>query len=116
VGERAEVVIDVPFRPFEFAGDEATTCRLLDGPVQDLNLMTTRGSAPRRLDFIHIEPQSTIDLSDVDVLVVVSGRARVEGHELGYLDAIRRSGRGDLNVAALQEGAVVTSVTTPSHG
>ena len=116
VGERAEEVIDVPFHPFEFAGDEATTCRLLGGPVQDLNLMTTRASVSRRLDFIRIEPQSTIDLGDVEVLVVVAGRAQVAGHDLGYLDAIRRARPGPVTVTTLQQGTVITSVTTLPHG
>jgi environmental stress-induced protein Ves len=116
VGGRDEEVIDLPFQPFEFAGDEATTCRLLDGPVQDLNLMTTRGSVPRRLDFIHIPSLSTIDLGGVDLLVVVAGRARVSSHHLSYLDAIRCSGSGPVTVTSMQDGAVVTSVTAASHG
>ncbi len=116
VGGRDEEVIDVPFHPFDFAGDETTTCRLLDGPVQDLNLMTTRGSVARSLDFIRIPPRSAIDLNDVDLLLVVAGRARVAGRDLGYLDAIRRRHPGPVTVASGQEGAVVTSVTALSHG
>ncbi|HEX2784328.1 MAG TPA: HutD family protein [Ilumatobacteraceae bacterium] len=116
VGGRDEEVIDLPHHPFQFAGDEVTTCRLLDGAVQDLNLMTTRGSGPRRLDFIHIPPLSTIDLSGVDVLVVVGGRAQVAGHDLGYLDAIHRARPGPITVNSRQDGAVVTSATALSHG
>ncbi|MEA3185609.1 MAG: uncharacterized protein QOJ74_2086 [Ilumatobacteraceae bacterium] len=117
VGGGSERVIDAPFHAFDFSGDEATSCRLIDGPVQDVNLMTRRGSIPLRLEFIHMPPSSTIELSNVEVVVVVHGRARIFGHELGYLDAIRSSSRSaSLRLTAMQPGAVVTSVIRPTHG
>jgi environmental stress-induced protein Ves len=91
IGDRAEQIIDTPFESFEFAGDETTSCRLIDGPVQDLNLMTARGSVTRRLDFIRIPPFTRGVLEPVEVAVVVAGHARVGDHDLGYLDAIRTS-------------------------
>ena len=89
VGEGDEQVVDTPFQPFEFSGDETTSCRLIDGPVQDLNLMARRSSVPRCLDFVHLAPLAEVKLSDVDLVVVVAGRVQIGGRDLGYLDAIR---------------------------
>lgn len=35
--------------PFQFDGGAPTTCRLIDGPTQDFNLMVRRGSTPSRM-------------------------------------------------------------------
>ncbi len=114
VGGRDEQIIDDQFRPFEFAGDEATTCRLLDGPVQDLNLMTTRQSGPRRLEFVHLAPGATAELGDIDVALVVAGEVRLGRDHLGYLDAIRcASPATTLALTPASDGAVVASVAAP---
>jgi uncharacterized protein len=116
VGDRGEEVVDLPFHPYEFSGDEETMCRLLDGPVQDLNLMTRRGSVRRLLEFIRIPPLSTIDVSEVDLLVVVAGQIRISGRDLGYLDAIHcPSGSRPLTLKSIGDGAVVASATALSH-
>lgn len=117
VGADDEQIVDVPFQPFHFAGDRAVTCRLLDGPVTDVNLMTKRRSPRRQLDFIHLAPSSTIDLAGLEVLVVVDGTARFAGHELGYLDGIRNTSPSQsLRLTANASGAIVTSVSAPTHG
>lgn len=116
VGERDEHVIDAPFQPFEFSGDEPTSCRLIDGPVQDLNLMTTRESAPRRLDFVHVAPHSTAELDGVDLAIIVAGGVRIGGRDLGYLDAVRRTpGSRPLSLTSLGGGSVVASATAADH-
>ncbi len=117
VGGRDEHVIDTPFRPFQFAGDEATTCRLIDGPVQDLNLMTIRQSGPRRLDFVHVAPGAATELDDADVVVVVSGEVRIGGHRLGYLDTIRGAAPARFGaLTSVGDHAVVASVVALHHG
>ena len=81
------VTITSPYKPFDFRGDLATNCSLLNGPVQDLNLMVRRSGAPRRLRFAEII--DTIELVDIELAIVLSGRLRVDGHYLSRLDAIR---------------------------
>lgn len=39
------VTLAEPYRPFTFDGGDATTCRLLGGPVKDLNLIVDRERA-----------------------------------------------------------------------
>jgi environmental stress-induced protein Ves len=112
VGGHDEQIIDAPFRPFEFAGGDATTCRLIDGPVQDLNLMTTRQSGRRRLEFVHLAPGATTELGEVDAVVVVSGQVRIRGDHLGYLDTIRcASPSTTLALTPASDGAVVATVS-----
>jgi environmental stress-induced protein Ves len=116
VGDRDEHVIDIPFQSFDFAGDEATSCRLIDGPVQDLNLMTTRLSVARSLDFIHITPRSERELCGVDLVVVVAGRVQIGHHELGYLDAIRpASPTRPIEIGSLAEAVVLATATADDH-
>jgi environmental stress-induced protein Ves len=107
---RDEHVIDTPFQAFDFRGEAATSCRLIDGPVQDLNLMSDPRSARRRLEFTHIAAGATTELGEVDVVVVVSGQIRVGDHHLGYLDAIRCT--AGTRLVAIGDEAVVASVVT----
>ena len=107
IGGRDEHVIDAPYRPFDFPGDETTSCRLIDGSVQDLNLMNDPRSARRRLEFTHIAAGLTTELREVDVVVVVSGQVRVDGHHLGYLDTIRSR---FVALTSIGDNAVVASV------
>ena len=114
-GDTEDVVISEPFQPFEFSGDEVTSCRLIDGPVQDLNLMTRRDSADRRLEFVHLPPRAVTEIGGKDVVVVVAGGVRIGERDLGYLDAIRPvSPARTLNVMSSGEGAVLASVTVPN--
>jgi uncharacterized protein len=78
------------YEPFDFRGDEPTSCTLIDGPVQDLNLMVRRTAAPRRLRFVEVV--DAIELRSFEVAIVLSGRAHVGGHTLSRLDAILPNG------------------------
>lgn len=115
VGTASERVIDTAFQPFEFDGDATTTCRLIDGPVQDINLLVRRGTTPRRLDVVHIAPGSEIPLGAIDVAIVVAGRVRFEGHDLGFLDAIRVSRSGSIAVTAVGDEAIVAAASAHDH-
>jgi uncharacterized protein len=78
--------IDRPLVPFTFSGDYKTTCALIDGPVQDLNLMVRRQAEPKRLDFVNVE--ESIELFDFELALVIQGTARVDGVLLDPLDAV----------------------------
>jgi uncharacterized protein len=89
VANQPTVAIMRPHEPFDFRGDEPTNCSLVDGPVQDLNLMVRRSSTPRQLHFVEVI--DTIELVDIELAIVVWGRLRVADHYLSRLDAIRPS-------------------------
>lgn len=61
--------IDRRLMPFVFAGEWKTDCRLIDGPVEDFNLMVDRRRASARLD-VH-------ELSDVTASHELQGDTEV---------------------------------------
>lgn len=42
-GDRAPADLDVTSEPYTFDGEVATSARLIDGPIEDLNVMSRRG-------------------------------------------------------------------------
>jgi len=116
VGTATEQVIDNVFEPFEFAGEAATTCRLIAGPVQDLNLMVRRDALPRRLAFVHIAARTEARFDAIDVAVVVAGRVRFDGHDFGYLDAIRGvTPSRHVTIEAVGGEAIVATASPDDH-
>ncbi len=57
--------------PLFFAGESATSCRLLDGPIAALNLMLRRGRVTGGLRVISVPPGAAINPSPGDVAIVV---------------------------------------------
>ena len=112
-----EVIIDAPYEPFDFAGDATTSCRLIDGPVRDINLMSSRRAVARRLEFLHVPPHTVIEISHVDVAVLVAGHLRIEHEDLGYLDTIRCASESScIELRSGPDGAVVATANARVHG
>lgn len=62
-----------PHSPYRFSGDAATVGRLIDGPIEDFNVITRRGSARAETTAIDARP-AAIDCSASRVFVhVVDG-------------------------------------------
>ncbi len=80
-------VIDRPYQTLEFRGDDPTSCDLLDGPVQALNLMVRRTAPPMQLGFIHT--RDAAELTDWDFAVLLWGRLAIDDRHMSRLDAIR---------------------------
>lgn len=70
---------------FAFDGGATTVCRLLDGPVQDLNLMVRRGRARATMDVVELADPQPLD--GVTMCVVLDGAVAVGGQRLEALDA-----------------------------
>jgi len=68
-----EIVICKPGEVAVFAGDIATTAKLVDGPIVDLNLMTVRGKASGVMT--HITRPGL--LAKAEMLVCVSDTAQI---------------------------------------
>ena len=86
-----EIVICKPGEVAVFAGDLATTAKLVDGPIVDLNLMTVRGKASGIMT--HITRPGL--LANAEMLVAVSEIAEITvddqpvtlHHQDAFLDA-----------------------------
>jgi environmental stress-induced protein Ves len=78
-----------PLQPLVFSGDVSTSCRLLAGPVRDLNLMVRRDAALGRLDIVALAPGEVLERTDWSVVVVLTGSAECGNDRLERLDAVR---------------------------
>jgi len=98
--------MDLSTDPLSFDGESTTTCRLLDGPIADLNLMVRRGRAVGALRHAALAVGAVWTTRPDDVaIVVLDGRATVGDHELATFDAVR--------LADEPEGVTITA-TTPT--
>lgn len=76
--------------PLSFAGESVTTCRLLDGPIADLNLMVRRGSVIGALRRVHLPAGNMYVFTPDDVaFVVLEGTVAAGDQELAVFDAVR---------------------------
>ena len=97
--------------PFSFAGESVTTCRLLDGPIADLNLMIRRGRATGALRVVTVAASSPIALSQGDVAVVVlEGTVAIGDAELATFDAVLLDDSDDPQMGARSSGATGSRV------
>jgi len=99
---------------FAFDGGATTSCRLLDGPIHDLNLMLRRGRAAGTLDVVTTD--SPVPLEGLTACVVLDGTASIAGVHLHAYDAVL-----DPTGPAVPEGRarlalirVVTEMRSPS--
>jgi uncharacterized protein len=111
IADQMSTTISRTYDPFSFSGDEQTACVLVDGPVQDLNLMVRRSSRPRRISFVELgSGRSDIDITDMELAVVVSGEVRFDSQRLLHLDAVRPTPGGPLLFVETGEVATVALV------
>lgn len=103
-----DVVIDRVWQRFDFAGEAAITARLLDGPCEDLNVMTARGkiAADARVATLPAKQSLEVTVAAQRLVVVLAGSAGASGGcVLGAGDALRLDGSGDLVVTPTAEPA-----------
>ena len=78
--------------PLSFDGESITTCRLLDGPIADLNLMVRRGRAVGSLHRVTLSEGAALPVGpDAVAAVVLEGVVTIDGIELAPFDAVRLS-------------------------
>ena len=93
VGPAAERLL-APLEPFAFVGEARTVCRLPDGPVRDLNLMTSRSRCRGRLEIVTLEDGEELAAAGWAALVVVAGTVSCDDAELQVHDAVRARAAG----------------------
>ena len=101
-----DVVIDRPWQRFDFAGEAAVAARLLDGPCEDLNVMTARGKvvADARVATLPAQQSLEVPAAAQRLVVVLAGTAGSSGGcVLGAGDALRLDGSRELTVTSIAE-------------
>jgi hypothetical protein len=81
--ERMDHLLNEPLVPFAFAGEAAITASLLDGPSQDLNVMTRRGVMRAEVEIARCDLSRLgglyVDACDGLVLLAAQGSWRIHG-------------------------------------
>ncbi|MFG3346353.1 HutD family protein [Streptomyces sp. NPDC048018] len=108
-------VVDTPYEPFSFSGDAVTDCRLLGGPLVDLNVMTRRAAATADVRVTREGFSVVPGAGAVTLVIALAGTVEVAGSglALGRLDAVLFSGA---DAAAVHVEGVAAAVTiTPAR-
>ncbi|MFI6337529.1 HutD family protein [Streptomyces sp. NPDC050535] len=105
-GERR--LVDSRYTPGDFRGDVPTDCRLLDGPVVNLNVMWRRGGGRTPPTVAVVRGRLPLPAAPA-LVVALDGPAEVAGLTIGPYDAVLLTGEG----AVLHAGgnAVVIGLT-----
>lgn len=123
-GERALVVVAQTYQRLDFPGEVPVVAKLLDGPSEDLNVMTRRGVVAAVSSIERLpggRPGSCpLDLAPQRLLLALSGQVVVSPPSVGSQpsqsvqlaagDALRLDGSGAIALAADGRGASVLCV------
>lgn len=112
--EGRRVRLDRPWQRVDFAGESAVRARLVDGAIDDLNVMVRRAEVRADATLLRLTEGSTVPLSlsgSQHVLLCLQGVAAVFGGVLGEGDAVRCDGDGNGRLTA-RERPVVLLVAT----
>lgn len=106
--------------PLLFAGEAVTTCRLLGGPINDLNLMVRRNLATGALRRVHLASGEVYTPGADDVAVVLlGGTADADGttmHRFDALIALRADGPPTIVATKPTDLAVASVYSRDAHG
>jgi environmental stress-induced protein Ves len=106
----AEHRMDGSTPALSFDGESDTTCRLLDGPIADLNLMVLRGTARGWLRRVTVGAGRSFSTSRDDVaIVVLSGSVQVAGEDLATFDAVLLEDDDEVVVQGISDGVVAVA-------
>jgi environmental stress-induced protein Ves len=68
-GDRAPADLHVTSEPYAFDGEVATRARLIDGPIEDLNVMSRRGRFRHRVRRLAVNDALAIDTSAQTLMI-----------------------------------------------
>lgn len=117
-------VLDETHGAIAFSGDGETSCRVLDGPLVDVNLMLRRGRATGAMDVHELGVEERWSWP-ARAVVVLSGRVEVVsvGDDDGGVvldgetfDAVVIDGPQDVPVSLVAHGAARLAVAAIAHG
>ncbi|MET9517173.1 HutD family protein [Streptomyces sp. NPDC002994] len=106
-GERR--LVDQRYAPYDFPGDIATDCRLLDGRVVNFNVMYRRGRTAARVAVLRGKLNVAVPPGGTAVIVALGGSASFDGITLDRYDAVVTASPGSLSTRG--HAAIVTLTT-----
>lgn len=85
------VVLSKPLQPHSFKGEWKTDCRLVDGPIQDFNVMVRHEWGAASVNgFQFVEGQNlTLAVAPLVLLHLLEGSVSVAGHTMSEADTLR---------------------------
>lgn len=99
--------LDRRFEPFEFSGDATADCRLIDGPVQDFNLMVNRALLSAEMEVRNLQEAREIPLLGGTCLAHVFDGAA----EIGADGVNITCGAGETAVAQAVDGTAILRIS-----
>jgi environmental stress-induced protein Ves len=108
------VTLDRERRALGFPGEQRVWCRLLEGPVRDLNVMTRRDRFTHSLELAVSSPNGRIRADGARYVVVLEGELKVGGEIASPLDAVALDPNGETELPVGDRGvcACVVRLTT----
>ena len=112
VGDAAPVRLTIASVPHAFPADVATVATLVDGPVDDLNVMTRRGRFTHAVRAVDLTAPRAVEADD-GTLIVVCGAGTVSAADamLGQRDALVIDGAERTEIAPRDVAARVLLIT-----
>lgn len=108
VGGAAPVRLDPSVAPFAFPGDVAASATLVDGPIEDLNVMTRRGRMTHTVARRGLTAGTTVSIACPAGIVFVTGACRFDTLDLSARDAVLVPAARTVTLVATEDGAVFT--------
>lgn len=108
------VRVDRPFEPVRFAGETATTCALLGGPVVDLNVMTERALATHTLEVVREPGRRAVSVGTLGVVHALSGAAWLGADRLAEGETAIVPYHGCVSIAPDAGGAAAWILIEPA--
>lgn len=101
VDEGIAVHLNRPFHPFAFRGEWRTTCKLIDGPVRDFNVMTRRDAFAHAVEIKHVPAGAHVELGGADITFATVFKGGLVGASV--TDTVRIGGGESVTAAAEAE-------------
>ncbi|WP_460535136.1 HutD/Ves family protein [Chitinimonas naiadis] len=75
-------LLDTPLAPIAFQGEQAVACTLLDGALQDFNLMVARDWGRAKLTIEHLQAGQSVRLDHPDLQLCHLRQGELQGDDL----------------------------------
>jgi environmental stress-induced protein Ves len=104
------------FEPLAFSGDAETTCKLINGPIRDFNLMVARAYAQGALEIVSLAAGEAKELPRITALHVLDGSAEFGGDLLATGDTWIAENAAPLTISTSRPSRLALVTLQPKGG